>query len=65
MSKKLYALIVGLVGVACTATSLVVEYFAPEYSTQVNTVCNLVQPFVADILVIFVVTEVAKVAKKK
>lgn len=65
MSKKLYALIVGLVGVVCTATSLLVEYFAPEYIVQVNTVCNLVQPFVADLLVIFVVTEVSKAAKKK
>ena len=65
MSKKLYALIVGLVGVACAATSLLVGYFAPEYSVKVNAVCNLVQPFVADLLVIFVVTEVSKVAKKK
>lgn len=63
MSKKLFALITGLIGVACTATTVLVNYFDPKYADQIRTICTMVPPFCADILIIFVVDDVAK--KKK
>lgn len=63
MSKKLFALITGLIGVACTVVTIFMNYFEPHYADQIRTICTMVPPFCADILVIFVADEVAK--KKK
>ena len=66
MSKKLYAFITGLIGVACTVVTICMNYFDPDCADKVRTICTMVPPFAADILMIFVVTDVAnKVAKKK
>ena len=65
MSKKLYAFITGLIGVACTVVTICMNYFEPSCADKVRTICTMVPPFAADVLVIFVVTEVTKVAKKK
>lgn len=66
MSKKLFAFITGLVGVACTVVTICMNYFDPSCADKMRTICTMVPPFVADILMIFVVTDVAnKVAKKK
>lgn len=60
MSKKLFALITGLIGVACTVVTILMNYFEPHYADQIRTVCSMVPPFCADILIIFVGSEVAK-----
>lgn len=60
MSKKLFALITGLIGVACTVVTIFMNYFEPQYADQIRTICNMIPPFCADILIIFVGTEVAK-----
>ena len=66
MSKKLYAFITGLIGVACTVVTICMNYFDPDCADKVRTICTMVPPFAADVLVIFVVSGVAnKVAKKK
>lgn len=65
MSKKLFAFITGLIGVACTVVTICMNYFEPSCADKVRTICTMVPPFAADVLVIFVVGEVAKVAKKK
>lgn len=66
MSKKLFAFITGLVGVVCTVVTICMNYFDPSCADKVRTICTMVSPFVADILMIFVVTDVDnKVAKKK
>ena len=65
MSKKLFAFITGLIGVACTVVTICMNYFEPSCADKVRTICTMVPPFAADILMIFVVTEVSKVAKKK
>lgn len=63
MSKKLFALITGLIGVACTVVNILMNYFEPQYADQIRTVCTMIPPFCADILIIFVADTVAK--KKK
>ena len=66
MSKKLFAFITGLIGVACTVVTICMNYFEPSCADKVRTICTMVPPFAADILMIFVVTEVAnKVEEKK
>ena len=66
MSKKLFALITGLIGVACTVVTICMNYFEPSCADKVRTICTMVPPFAADILMIFVVTDVAnKVEEKK
>ena len=66
MSKKLFAFITGLIGVACTVVTICMNYFEPSCADKVRTVCTMVPPFAADILMIFVVTDVAnKVEEKK
>lgn len=60
MSKKLFALITGLVGVACTTVTVFMNYLEPQYADQIRTVCNMIPPFVADVLIIFVANEVSK-----
>ena len=65
MSKKLFAFITGLIGVACTVVTICMNYFEPSCADKVRTVCTMVPPFAADVLIIFVVGEVTKVAKKK
>lgn len=65
MSKKLYAFITGLIGVACTVVTICMNYFDPDCADKVRIICTMVPPFAADVLVIFVVGEVTKVAKKK
>ena len=60
MSKKLFALITGLIGVACTSVTVLMNYFEPQFADQIRTICSMVPPFCADILIIFVATEVAK-----
>ena len=66
MSKKLFAFITGLIGVACTVVTICMNYFEPSCADKVRTICTMVPPFVADILMIFVVTDVAnKVEEKK
>lgn len=65
MSKKLFAFITGLIGVACTVVTICMNYFEPSCADKVRTICTMVPPFAADVLVIFVVGEVTKVAKKK
>ena len=66
MSKKLFAFITGLIGVACTVITICMNYFEPSCADKVRTICTMVPPFAADILMIFVVTEVAnKVEEKK
>lgn len=65
MSKKLFAFITGLIGVACTVVTICMNYFEPSCADKVRTICTMVPPFAADMLIIFVVGEVTKVAKKK
>lgn len=65
MSKKLFAFITGLIGAACTVVTICMNYFEPSCADKVRTICTMVPPFAADVLVIFVVGEVTKVAKKK
>lgn len=66
MSKKLFAFITGLIGVACTVVTICMNYFEPSCADKVRTICTMVPPFAADILMIFVVTDVAnKVEEKK
>ena len=66
MSKKLFAFITGLIGVACTVATICMNYFEPSCADKVRTICTMVPPFAADILMIFVVTDVAnKVEEKK
>lgn len=65
MSKKLFAFITGLIGVACTVVTICMNYFEPSCADKVRTICTMVPPFAADVLIIFVVGEVTKVAKKK
>lgn len=65
MSKKLYALIIGLVGVACSVTTILMNYFKPSCADQVRAACSMVQPFVSEILLLFTVDSVAKKLKEK
>lgn len=66
MSKKLFAFITGLIGVACTVVTICMNYFEPSCADKVRTVCTMVPPFAADILMIFVVTDITdKVEEKK
>lgn len=66
MSKKLFAFITGLIGVACTVVTICMNYFEPSCADKVRTICTMIPPFAADILMIFVVTDVAnKVEEKK
>ncbi len=66
MSKKLFAFITGLIGVACTVVTICMNYFEPSWADKVRTICTMVPPFAADILIIFVIEDVTKkVAKKK
>lgn len=66
MSKKLFAFITGLIGVACTVVTICMNYFEPSCADKVRTICTMVPPFAADMLMIFVVTDVAnKVEEKK
>lgn len=66
MSKKLFAFITGLIGVACTVVTICMNYFEPSWADKVCTICTMIPPFAADILIIFVVNDVAnKAAKKK
>ena len=66
MSKKLFAFITGLIGVACTVVTICMNYFEPSCADKVRTICTMVPPFAADILMIFVVTDAAnKVEEKK
>ena len=60
MSKKLFALITGLIGVVCTTVTIFMNYYEPQYADQIRTICNMVPPFCADVLIIFVGTEVTK-----
>ena len=59
MSKKLFAFITGLIGVACTVVTICMNYFEPSCADKVRAICTMVPPFAADILMIFVVTDVA------
>lgn len=66
MSKKLFAFITGLIGVACTVVTICMNYFEPSCADKVRTVCTMVPPFAADILMIFVITDITdKVEEKK
>ena len=66
MSKKLFAFITGLIGVACTVVTICMNYFEPSCADKVRTVCTMVPSFAADILMIFVVTDITdKVEEKK
>ena len=66
MSKKLFAFITGLIGVACTVVTICMNYFDPSCADKVRTICTMVPPFAADVLILFVTTDVVnKVAKKK
>ena len=65
MSKKLFAFITGLIGVACTVITICMNYFEPSCADKVRTICTMVPPFAADILMIFVVTEVANKVEEK
>ena len=66
MSKKLFAFITGLIGVACTVVTICMNYFEPSCADKVRTVCTMVPPFAADILMLFVMTDVTnKVEEKK
>lgn len=65
MSKKLFAFITGLIGVACTVITICMNYFEPSYADKVRTVCTMVPPFAADILMIFVVTDVTDKGAEK
>ena len=65
MSKKLFAFITGLIGVACTVVTICMNYFEPSCADKVRTICTMVPPFAADVLIIFVADEVTKAARKK
>lgn len=60
MSKKMFAFIVGLVGLVCTGVTIFMNYFEPHYADQIRTVCEMIPPFCADVLIIFVATDVTK-----
>lgn len=60
MSKKLYALIIALVGVACATVDAFITYFNVPYETAISTVCTSVPPFVAEMLLLFVANETLK-----
>lgn len=47
-------------GVACTSVTVLMNYFEPQFADQIRTICSMVPPFCADILIIFVAKEVAK-----
>ncbi len=65
MSKKLFAFITGLIGVACTVVTICMNYFEPSCADKVRTVCTMVPPFAADILMIFVVTDTTDKGEEK
>ena len=65
MSKTLFAFITGLIGVACTVLTICMNYFEPSCADKVRTVCTMVPPFAADILMIFVVTDVTDKGEEK
>ena len=65
MSKKLFAFITGLIGIACTVITICMNYFEPSCADKVCTVCTMVPPFAADILMIFVVTDVTDKGAEK
>ena len=51
---------------ACTVVTICMNYFEPSCADKLRTVCTMVPPFAADILMIFVVTYVTdKVEEKK
>ena len=57
MSKKLFAFITGLIGVACTVVTICMNYFEPSCADKGRTMCTMVARFAADVLMIFVVTD--------
>lgn len=57
MSKKLYALIIALVGVVCSTVDAFITYFNVPYESAISTVCTSVPTFVAEMLLLFVVNE--------
>lgn len=66
MSKKLFAFITGLIGVACTVVTICMNYFEPICADKVRAICTMIPPFAADVLMIFVVTDATnKVEEKK
>ena len=65
MSKKLFAFITGLIGVACTVVTICMNYFEPSCADKVRTICTMIPPFVADILMVFVVTDTTNKLEEK
>ena len=65
MSKKLFAFITGLIGAACTVVTICMNYFEPSCADKVRTICTMVAPFAADVLMIFVVTDVTNKETEK
>lgn len=64
MSKKLYALIIALVGVACATVDAFITYFNVPYEAAISTVCTSIPPFVAEMLLLFTVDELTKKNKE-
>jgi hypothetical protein len=57
MSKKLYGLIISLVGLVCAGAGYLIEYFDPKYAGALESMCVAIPPFVADVLLPFVEAE--------
>lgn len=53
MSKKLYALIVGLTSAVCAAGIVLVTYFNPPYAEPINGSISLFEGFVAGVCALF------------
>lgn len=53
MSKRLYALIVGLTSAVCAAGIVLVTYFNPHYAEAINGSISLFEGFVAGVCALF------------
>lgn len=53
MSKRLYALIVGLTSAVCAAGIVLVTFFDPKYAEAINGSISLFEGFVAGVCALF------------
>lgn len=63
MSKKLFMLITGLIGVAGTAANVLLSYFDPPMATQCIAAVEIIQTAIIEALALFVVDAVKKELK--
>lgn len=60
MSKRLYALIVGLTSPVCAAGIVLVTYFNPKYAEAINGSISLFEGFVVGVCALFLEPEKEK-----